>query len=822
MLRLLPENRYGAPLAPLAEVTVTGAAGGALAVRDGRDREYVRAPAADPFTFAVSGALGTHSVLHEDDEGRILDRIGFAVDCRTELTESDGRYAELLDMLYWTMVGRWGEVSTFRHGGKVYKFFVGWLRDHVHTLKGMKYFYPDLKSGIELYADTQRADGMVWDKIGDEPSLRPTHRDHWFGPGGFVRKADDGSRRMERIPVENDVEYLFVEGLYYTWKANGDTAWMAGLLDNALKALRYSVTDPYRWSGKYGLLKRGFTIDTWDFQADEDAAITGYTMVVDKDRTRFGVMHGDNTGFAAACRYLAEMLNAAGRHDEARQQRELAGEIKERLDKVAWNGEFYTHHVPEDPAVVRDLGVDQSRQVSLSNAYALNRGIDHDQCVAIVRTYRRIREEMPPTSPGEFYQIFPPFERGFGGHGDKWHYMNGGVTTIVAGELSHGAFEHGFEQYGADILNRVHGWGRAHGGYLHCTYRGAMPEPPVRTFEPVDLTGLANADLSGEGAGGVPGWTSEGENDLANMPVGSQRWHDVPFEVIDPAQNGRRAVIAVSSRDGYLAECSIPVGRRTASIWLLHTAAGENPVGILEWRYADGTRESEYIMKGRHLDGWWLPREPRAGRGHGPAARVAWWGPNAVFPNVGTYVCGMDNPRPDREVSELVLRAAENGSFWMVLGITLCDAPAFFMPDDLSFGIPDNWGAAAVLYALLEGLAGVKDTGVAFDSALLAPRWEAAGVAEAEATVRYRASDGYLAYRYARDDDVIHVDAAGTAQETDLRVLLPQGREASSVSVDGESVEWERVTVESSVYAAVPLSGPAARSVEVRLKPEGE
>jgi len=30
-------------------------------------------------------------------------------------------------------------------------------------------------------------------------------------------------------------------------------------------------------------------------------------------------------------------------------------------------------------------------QVSLSNAYALNRGIAHDKCMSIIGTYQRIR-----------------------------------------------------------------------------------------------------------------------------------------------------------------------------------------------------------------------------------------------------------------------------------------------------------------------------------------------------------------------------------------------------------------------------------------------
>lgn len=46
---------------------------------------------------------------------------------------------------------------------------------------------------------------------------------------------------------------------------------------------------------------------------------------------------------------------------------------------VRYNGRFYTHHVPENPEVERGLGVDQSTQVSLSNAYSLNRNLDQEQ-----------------------------------------------------------------------------------------------------------------------------------------------------------------------------------------------------------------------------------------------------------------------------------------------------------------------------------------------------------------------------------------------------------------------------------------------------------
>ena len=54
----------------------------------------------------------------------------------------------------------------------------------------------------------------------------------------------------------------FLEALYLVWKTTGDDAWMREHLDRALHAVRYSTSDPYRWSKKFGLLKRGLTIDT--------------------------------------------------------------------------------------------------------------------------------------------------------------------------------------------------------------------------------------------------------------------------------------------------------------------------------------------------------------------------------------------------------------------------------------------------------------------------------------------------------------------------------------------------------------------------------
>jgi hypothetical protein len=186
---------------------------------------------------------------------------------------------------------------------------------------------------------------MIWDYY-NRRAEGGSYCQQRFEYAVFIKVFDDGENEFHRIPVENDVEYLFIEGLYYTWKATGDDSWMKEMLDKALKAVEYSTTNPYRWSEKYQLLKRGYTIDTWDFQNDDDAAVSAGkdnypdAMVIRLHNTRFGVMFGDNTGMYAGCLYLADMLNHAGRKEEAERIKKLGEGILNRLDALAWNGRF--------------------------------------------------------------------------------------------------------------------------------------------------------------------------------------------------------------------------------------------------------------------------------------------------------------------------------------------------------------------------------------------------------------------------------------------------------------------------------------------------
>jgi hypothetical protein len=184
-----PEGR--AHHAPLDRIRVTGARSGTIVVRDGAGREYARVPSRPGASFVVTGALGTHLVSLESKAGRARDTARFVVRCETRIDDVGGRFRDLLRVLHYTMI-HYTEPRNQRVLGRTYRFFVCWLRDHVHTLKGMKYFDADLESGLDLFRDTQRGDGMIWDNV--QP--RPPYKHYWdqvFTAGDFVRQLAPGT-----------------------------------------------------------------------------------------------------------------------------------------------------------------------------------------------------------------------------------------------------------------------------------------------------------------------------------------------------------------------------------------------------------------------------------------------------------------------------------------------------------------------------------------------------------------------------------------------------------------------------------------------------
>jgi len=818
-------NQYFRPLERI-DLIIQDLEKGKIRVYDGRGNPYHEDEIRGRINFKAGGYLGYHTIEVFDQKDNPVEKVLFPVNCHTEIKDAENEFQDMLKMLYWSIFKTGsGMGTTVRFNNEYYKHYSGWFQDHVYAIsRGMKYFIPDIEGGVDLYGDGQREDGLIFDNYKHPYTENQSYWEYRFNYGDFVYRPEDpfSSCLFVKVPVENIGQYTFVEGLYYTWKALDNKEWLEKHIDRALKAVRFIPSSEYYWSEKFQLLRRPFTVDIWDFQPMEDAAIAGGDIMgVNLGKTRFGIHYGDNIAFANACRQLAEMLIFLDRTSEANQIQQLGTDIKKRIDELAWNGDFYLHHIPEDPAVNRNLGIDQSRQVSLSNALALNRGLEHNKCVSIIKQYQQIKENMPVTSPGEWYTIYPPFgEKEFGR--PQWHYMNGGVTPIVAGELARGAFEHGFEKYGVNILRRLMETSRLKDNSLKGCYRGAMPESPSRIFKTIDLSKYVNTDKTAGDKGNTPGWIGSEKDDFRNLPSGHLVKHEIPFDLIDPSANGNKACLVLSGHPTFTHSVSIPIGNKFQSIYLLHTATSDPVAGSLVLQYQDGSYFHRFIARDRGKDSgdithWWYPSLNQV-RGTVPSSVIWWRGPAAQVKDVGLVCLGLNNPYPEKTIKEIRLENQDKVVQWAIFGITFCNSPVFFMPD-IESTIPDHWASAHVVYGLVEGLVGVQDSGISFDEAILVPRWEAASIKDAEATIKYEASGGYVSYKYKflENENKLILEFTGNAHKTVVKILIPDNKNLAGVYCDRDICRYDLLEIESSTYVLFDISGIGIHIVEVRF-----
>lgn len=387
------------------------------------------------------GALGVASMRVQQGTTVVLHAPIYTLVAHSSLQTSQPVYDEIFAK---TVNYLQGSVRSYALNGQQVRGYRSpdnpllWLRDHVYQGRGFRYIESDVKSLLSAFADAQRPDGSLPDWI-DQPAL---------------------GVRAGRKEVEADVEFLFVHGVYEAWQMSGDTAWMQRMLPAVRRAIDYTTSNPLRWDAQRGLIRRPYTIDMWDFAygpttKNPETGMAAPRHWIDND-TVWGTFHGDNTGLIQALRELATLEEFIGDTTQAQRRRVQADEIQQRLMQLSWNGNFLTHFVPEDTQW-QAPGVAMGDQLSISNAYALNRGVlNGADAQALLHTYY-VRGQNRPDVILPWFSIDPPFPAGaYGMAGRKGElpgeYVNGGIMPLVGGELARGAFAYNSEAFGFDTL----------------------------------------------------------------------------------------------------------------------------------------------------------------------------------------------------------------------------------------------------------------------------------------------------------------------------------------------------------------------------------
>ncbi|MEJ1241671.1 hypothetical protein WBG78_26220 [Chryseolinea sp. T2] len=152
--------------------------------------------------------------------------------------------------------------------------------------------------------------------------------------------------------------------------------------------------------------------------------------------------------------------------------------------------------------------------------------------------------------------------------------------------------------------------------------------------------------------------------------------------------------------------------------------------------------------------------------------------------------------------------------------MSLSDQKHYVPVNPVSYGGPDNWAAATNMAALVEGLCGVKDSPSteAYTEPTVALRWNLTKTDTVQVTIRYAASDGYVAYRYVNDvaNNRISVESTGNAKAIRYHLLLPEGASKAIVVENGVPLKTERSAVGSSEYVDFKMNSDKVMKFEVR------
>ena len=215
-------------------------------------------------------------------------------------------------------------------------------------------------------------------------------------------------------------------------------------------------------------------------------------------------------------------------------------------------------------------------------------------------------------------------------------------------------------------------------------------EETHQNFTMVDLREYANRDfvddVQGDGEGG---WSDQGVNDMREFPYrGVTEFLNIPFDIIDPSQNGGNAIVAVQGQNdkGVKNRYEINIAKKAAGVYFLHSSPWANGsyIGKYTLNYTDGTSTYLNLFDSVHISDCY-------GRNSSDNFRPIWTGKNEVLNQLSLYLFALSNPYPDKEIKSLVLETDGNGPYIMVVGITLTDkGPYLPASEEMSMLNPDT------------------------------------------------------------------------------------------------------------------------------------
>ena len=130
-------------------------------------------------------------------------------------------------------------------------------------------------------------------------------------------------------------------------------------------------------------------------------------------------------------------------------------------------------------------------------------------------------------------------------------------------------------------------------------------------------------------------------------------------------------------------------------------------------------------------------------------------------------------------------------------------------------GGPSGWGAAGLLNAVDEGLAGIVDEDCLYKTISFSPRFVVTEYNELRYITGYEKSRVFVDVRFIRKENGMRYDIYSDAEQVRAHILLPKGQDCAKVYINGEEKEFCVVNVADSKYVDFIIKGEKKLSFEI-------
>ncbi len=198
--------------------------------------------------------------------------------------------------------------------------------------------------------------------------------------------------------------------------------------------------------------------------------------------------------------------------------------------------------------------------------------------------------------------------------------------------------------------------------------------------------------------------------------------------------------------------------------------------------------------------------------------------PNAVPPpapptfgphKAGTYVNGAISPFTAGELAKGAFGCGYEAYGWDILQrfmkMVEKDGAVYFLYNPkggnstTAYLGPSAWGAAALLSAVDEGLAGIVNAGFGYDEIAFSPRWPVTPYRELRYFTGYESAGRYVDCRYVQTEEGFRYHLRSPAKKIRAHLLVPSGKTPKSLRVNGTETPFALATVGGSRYVDVAV-----------------